>query len=190
MGAVVNRPFETSNEKIIDYAYNGMRTDFMDIYLGAKCEFCITTGTGFDGGPMIFRKPLVYVNFSPLFHIHIESEFFTFIPKHHYSKKLEKKLTAKEIVNSDCFYDLDSQAFSNEEVELIDNSPEEIRDVVLEMHKKINHEEFMDDEDKNLQAKFWDIFPNQRKYVGKIYYGKRKSTIGSKFLRENQWWLE
>ena len=189
MGAVVNRPFETSNEKIIDYAYNGMRTDFMDIYLGAKCEFCITTGTGFDGVPMIFRKPLVYVNFSPLFHIHIESEFFTFIPKHHYSKKLGKKLTAKEIVNSDCFYYLNKIEFIRNDIVLEENSPEEIRDVVLEMHKKINHEEFMDDEDKNLQAKFWDIFPQEKKFNNKAFHGERRSTIGSKFLRENQWWL-
>ena len=190
MGAVVNQPFKTSNEKIIDYAYKGLRTDFMDIYLGAKCEFCVTTGTGFDGVPMIFRRPLVYVSFSPLFHIHIESEFFTFIPKHHYSKKLERRLTAKEIINSDCFYYLSMAEFIKNNIELEENSPEEIRDVVLEMHKKINNEEFMDDEDKNLQTKFWDIFPNQRKYSGNIYYGKRKSTIGSKFLRENQWWLE
>ncbi len=190
MGAVVNKPFKTSNEKIIDYAYRGLRTDFMDIYLGAKCEFCVTTGTGFDGVPMIFRKPLVYVNFSPLFHIHIESEFFTFIPKHHYSKKLERRLTAKEIINSDCFYYLNEAEFIKNNIELKENSPEEIRDVVIEMCMKINNEEFMDGEDKKFQNKFWDIFPNQRKYRGNLYYGKRKSTIGSKFLRENQWWLE
>ena len=162
----------------------------MDIYLGAKCEFCVTTGTGFDGVPMIFRKPLVYVNFSPLFHIHIESEFFTFIPKHHYSKKLERRLTAKEIINSDCFYYLNEAEFIKNNIELKENSPEEIRDVVIEMCMKINNEEFMDGEDKKFQNKFWDIFPNQRKYRGNLYYGKRKSTIGSKFLRENQWWLE
>ena len=190
MGAVVNQPFKTSNEKIIDYAYKGLRTDFMDIYLGAKCEFCVTTGTGFDGVPMIFRRPLVYVNYVPLYHIHIGSSKYISIPKHHYSKKLERRLTAKEIINSDCFYYLSMAEFIKNNIELEENSPEEIRDVVLEMHKKINNEEFMDDEDKNLQTKFWDIFPQEKKINNKAFHGKRSSTIGSKFLRENQWWLE
>ena len=58
MGAKVLKPLKSSNPKVIDYA-SGMRSDFMDIYLGAKCTFCVTTLSGFDGIPRIFRKPAV-----------------------------------------------------------------------------------------------------------------------------------
>jgi putative glycosyltransferase (TIGR04372 family) len=62
MGATVSQPMMTEHSNIIDYAYNGMRSDFMDIYLGAKCSFCISTGTGLDAIPEMLRRPIVYVH--------------------------------------------------------------------------------------------------------------------------------
>ena len=66
MGAKVKEAFNVKHPNIIDYAFNGMRSDFMDIYLGAKCTFCVTVGTGFDSIPFIFRRPIVDTNFVPL----------------------------------------------------------------------------------------------------------------------------
>ena len=45
---VVTEKIETKNDKIIDYSNSKYRSDFMDFYLGINCEFCITTGSGFD----------------------------------------------------------------------------------------------------------------------------------------------
>ena len=42
MGVVVEKKFQTKNPKIIDYANSTLRSDFMDVYLGAKCSFCIS----------------------------------------------------------------------------------------------------------------------------------------------------
>ena len=57
MGAKVKNKLNYSNEKIIDYATNGMRNEFMDIYIVAKCYFWITTDTGLDNVAKLFRKP-------------------------------------------------------------------------------------------------------------------------------------
>ena len=62
MGVVVNKPLKSNNPKIIDYANSNFRSDFMDVYLGAKCSFCISTGSGFDFVPYIFRKPIVLMS--------------------------------------------------------------------------------------------------------------------------------
>ena len=48
MGINVLKPLKSSNPKVIDYANLKIRSDFMDIYLGAKCRFCISTSVGFD----------------------------------------------------------------------------------------------------------------------------------------------
>ena len=45
MGSVVNEPIRTEHPRVIDYATSAMRNDFMDIYLGAKCYFCISVST-------------------------------------------------------------------------------------------------------------------------------------------------
>jgi hypothetical protein len=65
MGAVVKNKLVSKNIKIIDYATNGMRTDFMDIYLGAKCYFCISSSLGWDAIPEVFNRPIVYTNILP-----------------------------------------------------------------------------------------------------------------------------
>ena len=64
MGKAVNKKIENANPKIIDYANSKFRSDFLDIFLGYRCSFCIRTA-GFGGVPEIFRKPLV-VNEGPI----------------------------------------------------------------------------------------------------------------------------
>ena len=63
MGVHVKDKINTDNKMIIDYAYlqKNKRTEFMDIYLGANCEFCISTMLGFDAIPYIFRKPKICI---------------------------------------------------------------------------------------------------------------------------------
>ena len=41
MGAIVKEPLNSSHPRVIDYAANGMRTEFLDIFLGAYCTFAI-----------------------------------------------------------------------------------------------------------------------------------------------------
>ena len=70
MGAMVERPLLSTNERIIDYATNGMRTEFLDIFLGAHCTFCITSGAGWDEIPKLFKRPTMFVNIIPYWQPH------------------------------------------------------------------------------------------------------------------------
>ena len=58
LGSKQTKNFKSTNPKIIDYANSEFRSEFMDIYLGAKCSFCISTGYGPDMLPYIFNKPI------------------------------------------------------------------------------------------------------------------------------------
>jgi putative glycosyltransferase (TIGR04372 family) len=93
MGAVVKEPLMVADPKFIDYATNGMRTDFMDIYLGVKCKFCITNGTGFDALPIIFRRPIVKVNAVPMRYMFTWVKNSVLLAKHHVDVKSGKELT-------------------------------------------------------------------------------------------------
>ena len=66
MGAKVERPFEVDMSGVFDYASNGMRTDFLDIFLSANCEIFISTVLGIDSIPEIFRVPRVLTNYIPI----------------------------------------------------------------------------------------------------------------------------
>ena len=69
MGAKVEKPFSAKHPRIIDYATSDKRSDFLDIYLAAKCAFCITTSTGLDAVCEAFKRPMCFVNFAPLEHL-------------------------------------------------------------------------------------------------------------------------
>ena len=58
--------FGITHNRIIDYANSALKSDFLDVWLMSKCEFCISTSTGFDRVATAFRKPLALVNFMPL----------------------------------------------------------------------------------------------------------------------------
>ena len=188
MGATVKKPINTNNKMIIDYAFYNLRTDFMDIYLASQCEFCITTGTGFDGITLMFRKPNIYVNVAPMFILRLECSSLLSIPCHYYSKKLSRNLTISEIVNSKFAVYSDIKDFEKDGIKLIKNSPEAIKQLVIEASKR-NKKEWVDDKGDELQEKFIKIFPSKKIFNSIVLHGEIKGRIGSDFLKKNQWWL-
>ena len=191
MGINVLKPLKSSNPKVIDYANSDMRSDFMDIYLGAKCSFCISTGAGFDAIPAVFRRPIIYLKL-PLGRIIMFNENNLMIVKHHTHKKNKKKLTISEIFSSNIAMSQYSNEFESKEIELEHNSPEEIRDLVVEMDERLNGSWNETKEDLLLQKKFWSIFEENMKRLNlKLpVYGKIKGRFGAKYLRENQNWIK
>lgn len=63
MGAFSETPLpETDNLKIIDYATK-FRSDFMDIYLSAKCQFFLASSSGLNAVAAVFDVPVAVANF-------------------------------------------------------------------------------------------------------------------------------
>ena len=80
----------TSNEGIIDYANSDKRNEFIDIDLGAKCTFCISTHAAFDEIPIIFLKPIAYVGATPIALVETHNKQSLIIVKK-YFHKIKKK---------------------------------------------------------------------------------------------------
>ena len=162
----------------------------MDIYLGSKCTFCISTHTGFDGIPLIFQKPIVYV-LVPLANLVTHNENNLMITKHHVHKKNKKELTISEIFSSNVALSVRGEEYELNDVELEENSPKEIKDLVIEMDERLNERWKDTKEDLLLQKRFWSIFEDRIKRLNykKLLHGKIKARFGAKFLRENQNWI-
>jgi putative glycosyltransferase (TIGR04372 family) len=189
MGQNVNKKFKIINNKyIIDYATNGMRTDFMDIYIGAKCYFTISTGCGYDSVPLIFRRPIVFVNLMPIGYQYTFSKKFIAISKHFYDNSLKRMLSIEEIVNAKLHLALDSEIYNKKNILLIENTPEEITDVVLEQLKWLKDFEIFP---SNNQFVFWNKLNVENCYSesGIKLHGKIVSRYGEKFLIQNQYLL-
>jgi len=190
MGEHVREPMKCNNLKVIDYAANGMRNDFMDIYLGAKCSFCITMGTGFDAVPTIFRRPIVFVNSVPVGYLSTFCTRYTHITRRHLLVGSDRELTLREIFSHGVGYCTKTSDYDSRGVQLIENSPEEIRDTVIEMAERLKGTWQPHPDDEALQKRFWEIFPTDSVLRGAPAHGSIRSRYGAKFLRDNRCWLE
>jgi putative glycosyltransferase (TIGR04372 family) len=179
MGAVVKEAIDTTNPHIIDYATKH-RSDFMDIYLFAKCHFMIASNSGPCNVGWIFRRPIAFVNIAPFLEMKL-GNYLTdiFIPKKYWLIKDKRFMTFKEIIISGAGGFSESKCFLNNGIELIENSAEEITALAVEMDEHLKGTWQTTDEDEALQECFASIW----KIAG--IQGIGKPRIGTDFLRQN-----
>jgi len=184
VGSVVEKVFASNNPKIIDYATNGFRNDFMDIYLGAKCHFFISTGTGIDAVSSLFRKPILFVNYAPLNWAFSSCKNDIFLPRKYWLNNENRFMSFREIFESGAGEFLSTAQYIDMGITLIENTQEEILEVTIEMEERLNRTWITTEEDENLQKKFWSYYPQSEFHDG------INSRIGADFLRKNQELLE
>ena len=54
-------PLPEIHPRVIDYCTRA-RTEFMDVYLAARCSLMVSTASGIDAVSYMFRRPILYVN--------------------------------------------------------------------------------------------------------------------------------
>ena len=181
MGAVVNEPLKTTSPMIIDYATIA-RSDFMDIFLCAKCSFFLGGTSGLNAVPRIFRRPVVYDNSVPL----CESQLLAcvpggvLIPKNLWLREEHRFMTFPEFLAAWPERFDGTKHFEHIGVDVIENTPEELLDVAVEMDERLKGKWQTTGEDQELQQRFWSLLevkePNQ----------EWRPRMGAKFLRQNR----
>lgn len=185
MGSVVAEKLNTDDPRIIDYAVNG-RTDFLDIFLSAKCRFFLGSTGGLNAVPRIFRRPVAYVNFIPLNnrHVFLCTPQSLIIPKKLWSREKKRLLTFREVVDLGADKIYNGKDYETLGLEVVDNTPEEIAALALEMDDRLDGKTIGTAEDEELQKRFWSI-------CGLNGTGKTPpAQIGREFLRQNRELLE
>jgi putative glycosyltransferase (TIGR04372 family) len=186
MGKKVEHKFKSANEKILDYASSSFRSDFMDIYLGAKCFFAISTSSGWDNIPgVLFRRPVLYTNVVPISQVQSWNDNTLAIFKRHWFPSQGRFLTQSEI-----FYLIDkgfgsaSPPFDELGVELVDNTEEEIRDATIEMLDMLRSGlANRTAEEDRMQSAFWSLYRRNLERTDLRYlHGEIGVKIGAKFL--------
>ncbi len=179
MGAIVKEPLKITNPMIIDYGTKG-RNEFLDIFLGAKCHSYIGDPCGIHAIPMIFRRPLAIVNMIPLEYTPTWASNYLFIPKKLWLREEHRFLTFGEILDSGVGRFLRSEQYEQIGVEVVENEPEEITALAVEMDERLKGTWQTTKEDEELQRRFWSLFkPSELN-------GMFLSHIGTEFLRQNR----
>ena len=184
MGAEVERPLETSNPRIIDYA-SVVRSDFLDIFLCAHCHLYLGDGAGLRHVPIIFRRPLALVNYIPFEYTTTWSSRDLFIPKTFWLRSEGCVMTFREILVSGVGRALRDEEYERYGVEVINNTPEEITALALEAEARLAGTWQAAGEDEELQRRFWEIFRTHTQ-VYKNAPWRMHWRIGAEFLRQHQ----
>lgn len=180
MGAVVKEGLNINNPMIIDYATNGRRDDFLDIFLNGKCRFFLGGAAGITTVPLVFRVPRAYVNFIPLETVPTWGKGDLFIPKKLWLRGERRFLTFREIFDSGAAMFVRDNQYEQAGIEVLENTPEEIMAVVIEMDERLNGTWQTTEEDEELQRQFWSFFASSD------LHGIIVARIGAAFLRQNR----
>jgi len=169
-------------EKVIDYVHTKEKSDWMDVFLSASCKFQLAH-SGIFSISLAFGVPNAFVNqsFGTLALWRVDD---IAIPKLIFSTKEKRLLTFKEIYDTgiaDYYYKI---YFERANVTVLDNSPEDIMDLTLEMLKQEKGEIVYTDKDEELQEKFKSLMkPHNNGFGG-------PARIGRDFLRKYEYLLD
>ncbi len=189
MGSIVAKPLRSSHPRVIDYANSKFQSEFMDVFLGARCEFCVSDGLGFYAIPAAFRRPNAYVNYSP-FHMFYSSRACDLgIAKTVSSLKTGKRLNLSQMGENGIAQFSHTSQYSDAGVSIDSNTPEEIRDLMLEMLDRIEDKWKPQSGDDELQTKFWRKYSEVIGEQRTICHGEIRAKYGAQFLRDNQDWI-
>jgi putative glycosyltransferase (TIGR04372 family) len=188
MGSVAKERMATRHPRIIDYAFSSFRSDFMDIYLGAHCLFCLASSSGFACVPIAFRRPLVVVNFVPLGYFLTYLKDHLGIIKRHWLVSERRWLSIAEISKYGVAMGIQSSDFESQDVRLVDNSPEDIRALALEALHRLKRTWQQTARDDELQQRFQELFPlsiREEEYGYGPMHMKHRARYGAQFLRDH-----
>lgn len=156
VGKISNQILNINHDNYVDLT-NTDYDDFLDIYLGAKCEICITTSSGFDSTPYVFRRNIIYLQV-PISHFFSSSKryfIFTRYLQKNYSKEI---LNLKNIFEQNLHNANSTESYKRKNTSLISPSNKEIKEIIVEA---IEYFEFkMDLPPSALQKKFWKSYSN------------------------------
>lgn len=163
MGSITLEKFDREYMNIIDYSNSKIRSDFLDIYLSSRCEFFIGSDSGMSVFPEIQGKPIIFLNIVPLARLNPWAYLVFYIPKKFYSRNEKRLLTFDEIINKYIKLNPDTSLISSLNIELQENSIDEIYDAVDEFDKYLKNNLMISSEDLDRQSQYWKIQGNKER---------------------------
>lgn len=165
-------------KKVIDYAHHSFRSDFMDIFLCSNTKFYLGCASGLIALPVVFGVPCALANQFPISERPYSPSDIE-IPKLLWLNSEGRNLSFQEALEHylGSFHHPDSY-YINAGITVMDNSPEDIRDLVIEMLDTIAGTMIYSAEDERLQEKFRSLYR-----PGHYSYGAT-SRIGNAFLHK------
>ena len=117
-------------ERVIDYAHSPYKNDLMDMYFISKCRMYVGITSGILDTAWLFQRPMVLTNMTTWSFAYPKRPGDLGLTKHLFSKKQGRFLSLKELLGTP--WEAQHYHHFGADYDMTENTPEEIRDVVLE----------------------------------------------------------
>lgn len=175
LGSRVNEKLSIEGPLIFDYASTNLRNDLIDLFLISECSFSVGTGCGLDCASVLFRKMHAYINIVQIGTIPDFAHGSLIIFKRFL--KDNKELSLEEIKDHGLMtYTLASQ-YGEENISFKNNTDNEIKEVLWEIHARVNKIWKEDLLHEAYQKKFRKLFSIKTPGSG------ISALIGSEFIK-------
>ena len=191
IGNIVEKKMSFEDKNFFDYPYTEYVSDFMDIFIQAKSDFCVSTSSGIDCISSMFRKKIVFPCLFPILDTKSSTSNHLVAYRHIIDKKTGKKLSLKEIVGRNLgFAFSDDKNYDDIELEPVDpfQIKAAVNDMILIENNKFQRDEVFEKNEKIFFSLF-DKFPKNHPQEG-LYHPKiPRFKISRSFLDNNKWWI-
>jgi putative glycosyltransferase (TIGR04372 family) len=165
-------------ERVIHYPHLEVRSDRMDVFLCAACRFFLGNTSGIGCLASVFGVPVAAANLVPLSAALPYGRSDLGIPKLLWSLEKNRYLTFKEVFSSPISNYRWTHLYEKAKVRVDENSPDDIRDLVIEMLERIAGTVVYTEQDEALQSRF-------KQMMGPSHYSYGSAArIGRDFLQK------
>ncbi len=165
-----------SMEGLFDYIHSDIRSNRMDIFLFSQCRFFVGVSSGPILNPILFGVPTIMTNFMPVTG-RPHAGNCLYIPKLLWFNDEKRFASFNEILSTDLGRIFTTHGYTQRNISIIENSQEELNDIVVEMLDVLDKSLTYSAEDDLLQEQLNKLY---REYSG---YGDM-SRIGKKFIEK------
>jgi putative glycosyltransferase (TIGR04372 family) len=178
IGSIVKKPINFSHKKMIDYPYSKYQSDFLDIFLIAKCKFVLAAGSsGVINVANIFDKPTLTVNLG-------EQWYAPWAKNCLYIPKKYKYINRDDYLRFEDALKLDKEFWHNPTplgLEAKEISPHDILEATQEMLARLENTFNYSPESKKLIEAYHKLW-GESGVIG----SPSKTPIGIAWLKKNQ----
>lgn len=180
MGSVVKDVLNYDNPLNINYA-NNHRSDFGDAYLIPHAKLFIGDTSGIYYFAEALGKPNLLINIVPMGLPNVLKDDM-YVPKMYFSKKFDRLMTFQEIFESGSHLWFQQTQFDQAEIQLLENTPDEILEATKEMFERLEGRFQESAEDQRRQARYLEIF--QRYHPSFTHYPKISCYFLKKYEKQ------
>lgn len=181
------KPFHFTDPLFFDYASSEIRSDFLDIFLGLKCKFCISTNCGWDLVPNLGKRPILYLNYYPLAYLPSFMKKCSATFQKIFCQKRKRLLKISEIFDRKVYFAMSKEEAYRQSLIIKQSSSKENLEVVKEFFFNIQSKKQLSSFQSKLQKMFWKSFDLTILDESKTFriHSKVNLQISEKFLRRN-----